>query len=306
MKLFKNKWTITTLVLIIALVSFLGMYLLQDNDIVPIEMAVVAKQPIVLYEGVAYQHNEENTWLELDCEKKIKQIFSDEEYVCVLDVNGKLHCDELPDPYSLGMSGIAYDMAGKALSINEEQKIITANGHILGDFKALLSDDCTIIYENADEFENFVIEEEVAMLSGSFMLTTSGNVYLFSLNDAAVPAVPKLEPVYDGGDITYIDASDSASRCVGLTKDGKAMIWSDIASPDISDWDDLVRVVHGFNYVAGLTSKGKVVFKHYDEAKSPELEASFEAWKDIYGIEAYFSSVYGVDKNGEVFMIDFS
>lgn len=55
-----------------------------------------------------------------------------------------------------------------------------------------------------------------------------------------------------------------------------------------------------------LTSKGKVVFKHYDEAKSPELEASFEAWKDIYCIEAYFSNVYGVDKNREVFVIDFS
>lgn len=300
--LFKNKWTIVTLILIIGPVSFAGIYLSRDNDIESVEMAVVAKQPVVLYDGVAYQHDEESGWKTLDYAVNIKQVFTDEEYLCVLDVNGKPHCDELPDPYSLGMSGIAFYMAEQALAINEEEKFLLVNGHALDGVVALLSDG-SLLYPVLDEHRSTEIEEEVAMLSGSFLLTTYGNVHRVLIDDLGVL---ELEPVYDGGDITYIDASDSASRCVGLTKDGKAMIWSDIASPDISDWNDLVKVVHGFNYVAGLTSKGKVVFKHYDEAKSPVLEASFEAWKDIYGIEAYFSSVYGVDKNGEVFVIDFS
>lgn len=305
MKLFKNKWIMVFLILIIGLVSFLGICLLQDNDIVPVDLAVVAKQPVILYDGIVYQH-EENGWKALDYTEEIKQIFSDEEYLCVLDVIGKLHCDKLPDPYDFGMSGAIYDMAEQALSINEEQKFITANGHVLSDFKALLSDGSTIIYENIDKFENIVMDEKVAMLSGNYILTVSGNVYSLSLNDATVPFVPELELVYDGGDIAYIDAAETAPRCIGLTKDGKAMIWSEIASPDISDWDDLVKVVHGFNYAAGLTSKGKVLFIHYDEAKSAELEDSFKEWKDIIGIEAYFRSVYGVDKEGKVFVIDFS
>ncbi len=196
-------------------------------NIVPVDLAVVAKQPVILYDGIVYQHEEENGWKTLDYAEEIKQIFSDEEYLCVLDVIGKLHCDKLPDPYDFGMSGAIYDIAEQALSINEEQKFITANGHVLSDFKALLSDGSKIIYENIDKFENIVMEEKVAMLSGNYILTVSGNVYSLSLNDATVPFVP-------------------------------------------------------------------------------ELEDSFKAWKDIIGIEAYFSSVYGVDKEGKVFVIDFS
>ena len=41
MKLFKNKWIMVFLILIIGLVSFLGICLLQDNDIVPVDLAVV-------------------------------------------------------------------------------------------------------------------------------------------------------------------------------------------------------------------------------------------------------------------------
>lgn len=302
MKLFKNKWTIITLILIIGLATLLGTYLLRDNDIVPVEMAVVAKQPVILYDGTAYRHEEENTWQALNYPEKIKQVFTDEEYLCVLDVNGKLHCDELPDPYAMGMAGATFYMAEQALAINEEQDFFLVNGHVLGGVIALLPDG-SLLYPALDEYKNALVDEEVTMLSEGYMLTKSGNVYKMLVND--ITGTLEMELIYDGGDITYIDASDSAFRCVGLTKDGKAVIWSDIASPDISDWNDLVKVVQGFNYVAGLTSKGEVVFRHYDVTKSTALEDSFDAWKDIIGIEAYFSSVYGVDKEGKVFVINF-
>ena len=311
LKFLKNKWTITVFILIIGFAIFIGIYSLQDEDIVPVDLAVVAKRPVLLYDGVVYRHDENEGWKKLDYNKKIKMVCSDEAQLCVLDVVGKIHCDELPDSSEPGLpltTAGYFQRAQDALSINEEEGFSLINGHvkIVAGFTALLTDGY-ILYQELGIYKRFQMEAEVHMLSGFFVLTKSGNVYELIVNESPyIAKEPELKLVYGGGDCVYIDASENALRCVGLMKSGKAMVWSEIDSPDISDWSDLVRVVHGFNYVAGLTSKGKVVFKHYDDTKSAEMEGVFKTWDDIIGIEAYFSSVYGIDKNGEVFVVDFS
>ncbi len=162
-------------------------------------------------------------------------------------------------------------------------------------------EDGSIIVPMIDEHQEFALDitEEILMMSGSYILTELGNVYRISVDDMIDFSV-EAELVYDGADIEYISGD------VAITKDGKALVFSDKRIPDVSGWKDLVQVTRGFNYAAGLTSKGKVLFAHADEEKSTEIQAKFKSWDDIIGIEAYFSSVYGVDKNGEVFVVDFS
>ena len=72
MTFLKNKWTITVFILIIGLSIFIGVYSLQDEDIVPVDLVVVGKQPVLLYDGVVYRHGENEGWEKLDYEKKIK------------------------------------------------------------------------------------------------------------------------------------------------------------------------------------------------------------------------------------------
>ena len=325
-KVLKSKWMIVILILIAGLAVFLSCRLLQNSKVqkensTKVDLVIVNDQPIALHDGTLYKYEEENGWTVFEYGEKVKQVFSGEEF-CFLDVAGKLYyeanmtLDELAQPGHVPLTTGAYMLlTEKAIALNAEQKFSMVNQNVgSADFRAVLPDG-SVLYQEYDDYAVFEMEKEILMISGAFILTADGNVYVLYLNEEKVlnpdaaeldtVIVPELQLVYDGGDITYIDAASSANRCIGLTKDGKAMIWCErVSAPDISEWNDLVMVIHGFNYVAGLTSEGKVLFAHYEEEKTAELADAFAEWENIVDIEDYFEAVYGIDEDGICFKIE--
>lgn len=316
MKLFKHKWTIISAILIAVatLGNFLGFYLNREDEATGYDLAIIDRQPMMLYEGQVYQYDK-GTWTMLDFEEKIKQITSDEQRLCVLDTKGKLHIKggvtlaQLEEKGRVALTtGYVLYMAEEAVTLNEKIKFVNINDHInILDFRALLKNG-SILYRNKDEYHEYKPEEKIKMLSGGFALATSGNVYLlqFESHGDGSPVIPESELIYDGGDITYIDACPTANRGIGIRKDGTAVIWSDLETPDVSNWSNLVTAVHGFNYAAAVTDSGEVLFTHYDEAITADVVEYTSRWTDIVEIEAYYNSLYAVDREGNCFGVDFS
>ena len=315
MKLFKHKWTIISAILIAvsALGIFLGFYLNREEEATGYDLAIVEGQPMMLYEGQVYYYNK-GIWTMLDFEEKIRQITSDELGLCVLDTKGKLYWDrevtlsQLEEGRVALTTAYAMDMAEKAEALNEKIKFVNINDNInYLDFRALLKDG-SILYQDGDEYHKYKPEEKIKMLSGGFALATSGNVYLlqFESHGDGSPIIPESELMYDGGDITYINACPTAHRGIGIRENGTAVIWSDLETPDVSGWSNLVTAVHGYNFAAAVTDSGKVLFTHYDEAITADVVEYTSRWTDIVDIEEYFSSLYAVDREGNCFGVDFS
>ncbi len=313
MKLFRHKWTIIGAILIAvsALGIFLGFHLNQEEEVVGYDLAIVDRQPMMLYEGQVYQYDK-GIWTMLEYEEKIKQIFSGET-LCFLDINGKIYYEGetlLSDLEKEGnvplSSALTLYMTEKALALNAEQKFVIVNHNVENSgFQALLSDG-SILYPKLDEYESFRVDDEIVMLSGGYILTESGNVYSLRLYEYIYPTMPEYALIYDGGDITYIDACPTANRGIGIREDGTAVIWSDLVAPDVSHWSNLVTAVHGFNYAAAVKDSGEVLFTHYDEAITADVVEYTSRWTDIVEIEAYYNSLYAVDREGNCFGVDFS
>lgn len=299
----KSLWKKGRYVLaIIALgVVFFVLYFYKKEDLTFVDqLAVVGGQPVVLHHGIVYMNNDSGEWSALDSSVGIKQVLSGEKVLCMLDEEGNIFYGghDVEEGMPLGSSYTEY-MANQALTYNIDNKMQFVN-HSLdwSDFRAMI-DDNIIIYQDGNGYSEFRLSEKVLMLSGMFILSETGNVYRLDLQEgeSGEKEPPVLELVYDKGDITFIDAAESAARCIGLTKDHQAVIWSDLPTPDLSDWGNLVKVVHGFNYVAGLTQSGNVLFAHYDE--NYEMPHTLSDWESIIGIESYFNFIYGIKNDGE-------
>ena len=316
MKHFRFRREIVAFILILGLFCTFYIILVRGKDNEYVDLAIVDNHPVVLEDGMMYEYKEEMGWIILESKEKVKQLLSGEA-LCFLDFSGKLHCKEISslreDSMALGSSYVYY-MAEKALALNEEQRFTLVNGYITDDFRALLKDD-RIAYQDGNEYSIFLMGKKISMLSGNFILTVDGNVYNLHLKEKAtynsnsieaeLMIQPELQLLYDGGDIIYIDAVATADRCIGLTEDGQALTWSDVLAPDVSSWDNLVKVVHGFNFVAGLTEDGQVMVKHYDKVKSLEIEKDISKWENIIDIEDYFGVIYGIDNKRKIFAIEF-
>lgn len=158
------------------------------------------------------------------------QVFSGE-HLCVLMEDGSLFYDGQdlsPDEDNLPlMARYGRHMAGKALEYNKTEPFLGVNGNLeYLDFMALLKSG-ELLCEDEDDFRRVSLPVETpAALSGSYVLTESGNVYY--MHDG-------IENVYDGGDIAAISSSETAARCAGLKENGEAVLWwMDIEAPDVS------------------------------------------------------------------------
>lgn len=301
------------LIFMIGIACSLTISLRWNNERVSIDLAIVDGKALLLYNEMIYENEQEAGWKVVQSEEKVKQLVSGES-LSFLDANGKLYFDEVFFANKGEMPlGSAYHvhMLEQALLYNEKQPFLMLNEDILGDFLALL-DNNVILYPCYDKYESYFVEKDVTMISGNFILTTDGNVYQLLLNEEKVYdlnsteqesiIVPQMKPVYEAGDVISIDASLSSNRCIGLTKEGRAIIWSEISYPDISKWNDLVKVEHGFELAAGLTQDGKVVCEYYQKGKSVNKD-EINKWKDIIDIEIYLDIIYAIDKEGRLYYL---
>ena len=108
-----------------------------------------------------------------------------------------------------------------------------------------------------------------------------------------------MQRIYDGGDAVYINGW--SGFLAGITKEGRAILWSRYDTPDISDWENLTSIVHGNSFVAALTNEDKVLYKHYNDNVSVQAEEIVSEWTNILEIASYFDSLYAIDKEGKCY-----
>ena len=308
----KKYHTPYVMILLIGVIILISIWLSDydwkrnDTSTTILDLAIADGQAYVLFDGIVYR-NQEGAWEALEYNEKMKQIFSGDHF-CALGKSGKVYYEmeqSLSDLLKKGNvplgSAAIMSRTEEALAINEEQKFVLIN-HNVGDwdFRAILSD-TSLIFHNGELYKKYRLDEKTTMLSGSYILSASGNVYRLHLNEDSAPYTPELKKVYEEGNVVFIDAIDaSGDHGIGLTAEGKTVILSNGIWYEGPDWKQLVKVVQGDRFVAGLTEEGKVLFKHYDVDKTAEIQAEISNWTDIVAIEDYYQSLYGIDNNGNI------
>lgn len=278
------------------------------------DFVVSAGIPTILYKGDLYQYHSDCEWKLLEDTGKVKQIVTAED-LQYLDVNGKLHIEEymtsmeeeMEAAYKEGWNfpsgaGHNYYLAAKALEANEQYAFEWINGHAPNGLMALLSDK-RILYHDLEGFQTYDFDEEIVMLSDEKILTKSGNIYRFVLEEPKpLKYEVNMQRIYDGGDAVYINGW--SGFLAGITKEGRAILWSRYDTPDISDWENLTSIVHGNSFVAALTNENKVLYKHYDDEVSLQVEELVSEWTNIVGIASYFDNIYAIDKEGNCYGVE--
>jgi len=275
------------------------------------DFVVSAGIPTILYKGDLYQYHSDCEWKLLEDAGKVKQIVTAED-LQYLDVNGKLHIEEymtsmeeaMEASYKEGVNfpsgaGHYYYLAGKALEANEQHAFEWINGDATNGLMALLSDG-RILYHDLQDFYTYDFDEEIKILSGNKILTQAGDIYRFVLEEPKpLKYEVNMQKIYDGGDAVYINGW--SGFLAGITKEGRAILWSRYDTPDISDWENLTSIVHGNSFVAALTNENKVLYKHYDDEVSLQVEELVSEWTNIVGIASYFDNIYAIDKEGNCY-----
>ena len=87
---------------------------------------------------------------------------------------------------------------------------------------------------------------------------------------------------------------DSQILLVSTSGTVKSYSLTDAAASDVASWSDIDAAVVGSDFVAGMTSKGKVVIVTDDE----EMKKKVENWTDIRYIAASGKTLIAVDRSG--------
>lgn len=278
--------------------------------IMPGQFVLIGKRPVIIKEGNLYEYETDGTWRHLELSGKAKQIVRGEK-LCVLNEDGSLYYEKETD---LGKelpltSAFNLYMAEKAIILNKDEPFTWINQSLeyLG-FRALLRNG-DILYQGMGEYESFQMDEETPIcLSGSFILTSQGNVYYLETDTDGYSGIMStdLRCVYDGKDIVAISASESAARCLGLRKNGTVISWSDIDPLEVTDWKNVIAIQQGFNYAVGLTVKGKVLFVDYNAGSTKKINEALDSWTDIVQIAAYSDTIAGLKRDGSCLLLDIS
>ena len=261
--------------------------------------------PLKIDDGVLYEyHTDTHAWSAMKLDGMAAQVFSGE-HLCVLMEDGSLFYegqDLSPDEDNLPLTeGYGRHMAEKALEYNKTEPFLGVNGSLeyLG-FMALLQSG-ELLYADEDDFKRVSLPGETpAKLSSSYVLTEGGNVY--NMHEHIYDG---MENVYDGGDIVAISASENAARCAGLKENGEAVLWwMDIEAPDVSEWNNLTAVHHGFNFVAGLRSDGRIVYADNGEQSTAAIQKALGRWPDVADLMVAGQSIVGVTEDGDCLFLD--
>lgn len=282
----------------------------QKVAITPGQFVLIGERPVIIKEGKVYEYETEGVWRNLGLIGVAKHIVRGEK-LCILNEDGSLYYEMGTDSEE-GLpltSAYTIDMAEKALTLNKEESFSWINQSLeyLG-FRALLKNG-DILYQGLRGYERYHMEEETPVfLSGSFILTSEGNVYYLDIDTDGDTGITNtyLKCVYDGKDIVTISASESAKRCLGLRENGTVISWSDIAPLEVKDWKNVIAIQQGFNYAVGLTSKGRVLYVDYNAESTEKVTKALDLWTDIVQIAAYSDTIVGLKRDGSCLFLDIS
>ena len=278
--------------------------------IMPGQFVLIGKKPVIIKEGNLYEYGTDGTWRHLGLSGEAKQVVRGEK-LCVLNEDGSLYYEketDLGEELPLTPAFNLY-MAEKTLIINKDESFAWINQSLeyLG-FRALLRNG-DILYQGTGEYERFQMDDETPIcLSGSYILTSQGNVYYLGTDTDGYSGIMStdLRCVYDGKDIVAISAGESTARCLGLRKNGTVISWSDLGPLEVSDWKNVIAIQQGFNYALGLTATGKVLYVDYNAGSTEKIAEELDSWTDIVQIAAYSDTIAGLKRDGSCLLLDIS
>ena len=236
---------------------------------VPSQFVLIGSQPCVLVDGEAYIHDGE-CWNRIQADKKFTKIYSGEVF-CALTEDGEIFVTEDAlagyEEYPLGSAG-AYHNAEKLLQACSDMTIEHISGNILNDYIITASESGGIrVYVNG--MEQVITQPiRVADISGKYLLSEEGEVYLVSYPDSFDRV--KVKKVSEEKFVS-ISACPTANRCIGIKQDGSVEVWSDVEGELAWDFRDIKTISMGFGYCVALSEEGEVCFASYDEEQEGEI-----------------------------------
>lgn len=163
-----------------------------------------------------------------------------------------------------------------------------------------LCEDGTILISSDENYFPFTVPDEIIKdISGGFVLTESGRVYQILISESQEVSYQKVSD----GPVIRIDASETASRCVGICENKTAVMWSDLEPLDLSEWNEVIEVSAGFNYCVGLTARGEILYADYNKRRESEIR---ELLKQITAehVTCGYETLAVLKKDGSVEIID--
>ncbi len=278
---------------------------LQVN--IPGQFALLVNTPLRIQDGKVYKYGADGVWKDLEVTTDAKQILSGED-LCILNRDGSLYYDGLIEidldsnrnfPLSAGHS---IYMKQKVLAINKEEPFAWLNKSLdlVEETNLFLLQSGEILYTLGDEYERYQLEEKPIRLSGSYILTEKGNVYVFdTVKKRWGEVVPTFECIYKKEDVVMI--SSCSTRCLALRENGTVLSWrqeKNRETLDVKNWKNVIAVEQGFNYGIGLTSEGKILYTDYDLVKTEEIKKELSNWSDIVQISVNGGCIAGLKKDG--------
>lgn len=221
-------------------------------------------KPYIISEGSAYYLDAENEWILYETESSLKKLFRGDYFCALTDTRTILFETGIsPEEYAAFPLGSAhtFSMAERLSALSLEKPVLTLNqSPAYENCRALCEDGTLLLNSDEDYFSLTLPNETIKDISGEFVLTENGSVYQIQTSGSQSPAFKKVSD----GPIVLISSCETAARCVGICEDGTAVMWSDLKPLDLSEWQDVVEVIMGFNYCAGLTAQGKILYADYN------------------------------------------
>ena len=125
----------------------------------------------------------------------------------------------------------------------------------------------------------------------------AGNAVTIGLSTDGTVHASGADAVNGIGGIKSVAIGDSQILLISTSGTVKSYSLTDAAAADVSSWTDIDEAAVGSNFVAGMTSKGKVLIVTEDE----DMKKAVEQWSDIRYIAAHGTTLVAVDRSGNMF-----
>ncbi|MCD7738114.1 MAG: hypothetical protein LUH58_03620 [Lachnospiraceae bacterium] len=232
---------------------------------------VGADQTVYLYE--------DGGWIIYESYQKMAEVYPGDNF-CAVSVDGEIIAD-LPEEseyqsYGLGSAGIFYN-ADEIVKQTADRKVRQLNKNIVNEEVMVLYEDGQVELFNAGTgysvTDSLAEEETVEEISGSFLRTASGKVYLvkYRFHESDSSGSVTLSQVSTDR-IVSISACASADRCIAVKSDGTVEVYSDMEQELGADFERIETVCMGYSCCVAVDEDGRAHFSAYDSGMEEEID----------------------------------
>ncbi|MCD8379932.1 MAG: hypothetical protein LUC95_06380 [Lachnospiraceae bacterium] len=248
----------------------------------PSDLLLYDQNPYVLVDGTVFWY-EDGAWSTL-LDASFSALYPGERF-CGLTSDGSIDADLLTqeeyDSYSLTTAGTYYN-AEQVVQQTAGKAIVQLGASIFNEGVLVLYEDGTTELFNAGTAYPIAEDLTVAEVSGNYLLTEEGDVYLvnYLFKETFSTLSVTLKQV-SAEQIVSIQARPTENLCVGLTDEGTVKIWSVLTEQSESEYTPVLpateKISMGDNYFVAVGTDGKAHFSHYDPEMGEAVDAYLEA-----------------------------